>query len=91
MSSLPHGITDKPHPVEDECMPCGLRGWDDSTHRRTSDGTPVTVAEGYGEFEGYVLVAEGHLDDTYPIEDGDFRASSTSRRVLTAGELSFAD
>ena len=90
MNSRPARIEDKPHPAGDECVACGLEGWKASRHT-TADGKPITVAEGYGNFEGYLLVADGHLDDEPYTPDGSFRSDQVSRRVVAVGDMTFAD
>jgi len=92
LSSLPLRINEQPHPDGDECVACGLEGWRPATNMTTADGKPVTVAEGYGNFEGYVLIADGHIKDE-PVYTpvGSFRCSSISRRAVIASEMTFAD
>jgi hypothetical protein len=87
---LPARIANQPHPFGDECVACGLEGWKEAKHKVLTDGTQVTVAEGYGNFKGFSLVADGHVEDTLGYTPlGSFRSEEVARRVVSSSELTF--
>ena len=90
--TLPARITNQPHPFGDECVACGMEGWEEAEQKVLDDGTPVTVAKGYGSFKGFSLVADGHVEDVLGYRPaGSFRSEEVVRRVVLSGELTFRE
>lgn len=91
-ADTPWGINDQPHPYGDECVACGMQGWNPAAQKTLSNGAAVTVSEGYGAFEGYLLIADGHLvDHEVYTPEGTFRSSTVARRVEKASDITFAN
>ena len=92
MTSLETVMRKTPHPIgDDNCNACKLQGWKQAVHAiDTASGDKITLSEGYGTFEGHLLIASGHLDDE-PNQIGpfDFRGSRTSHRVHRVGSLNY--
>jgi hypothetical protein len=91
MESLEEALQKQPHPFGDECRRCGLEGWSEGQVAiDTATGESITVAEGYGSFADYILVARGHLADKLGcINKGHFRHPDTARVVYLADTVQY--
>ena len=89
VTPLQEAMAEPPHPIGDECRGCGEEGWHKAKHAINSlTGDEISVAEGYGNFKGYILVAKGHRDDQLgSIAPDHFRSKTVVREVHAAGSL----
>ena len=89
--TLAHLLTEQPHMLGDECAQCAEAGWHHAYYAGDIEGNKITVAEGYGAFTGYILVAKGHLVDRpySAAHPGEFRSSEITRTVHKASEYEF--
>ncbi|HJP81241.1 MAG TPA: hypothetical protein VJ841_02520 [Candidatus Saccharimonadales bacterium] len=85
-----HLLSEKPHPLRDECAQCAEAGWNQAYYAGDLKGNRISVAEGYGKLAGYILVAKGHLiDRPHTVKEGEFRSPEIERTAYRSDEYEF--